>query len=137
VPALGAAPMMAGLAILLAVPVTTHIALYECAFLFLASPLLIVLGLNARCSARTLAFCRMGERLSYPLYALHRPLLLALLYGLHYADLDSWKWSYVSGGALLALGAAHIVERHYDRPVRSFLAALPFGAAGKPARGTV
>lgn len=135
-PALRAWPIIAGLALLLAMPVSDGLLLYEGLFLFAVSPALMILSLKAHCSATTLSLCRFGERISYPIYALHRPLLLALFYGFHFVGLDDHSVLYAVIGLPVATIAAALAERYYDRPVRKALDALSRMRRPVPLQGT-
>ncbi len=123
-PALSAWTILLVFTVLMAVPVNDNLRIYEATFLFLASPALMILSLKARCTSATLMLCRAGERISYPIYALHRPLFLALLYGFNLLGIEAYRWTYVALGLVLALCVATLAERLYDRPIRSALAAL-------------
>lgn len=88
--------------------------------LFIGFPMLVLLGANSRPS--TQVFTKLGTWLgdiSYPLYAIHWPLLMVSVYAFHDTG-NMLVWLIVIGAIL---GAATLAEYAFDAPIRNRLKA--------------
>jgi peptidoglycan/LPS O-acetylase OafA/YrhL len=111
-----AIPLMA----FIIVPVEGHaVAVRDLFFVFAVVPLIIWIGAKTevpKSAARLFAF--LGD-LSYPLYAVHYPIILAVCFAGVRSHLPSYLVAVIALGA--AFAAAIVAERFYDRPVRKWL----------------
>lgn len=94
---------------------------FELACVFLVFPALLALGVNAPSTPRTAAFCRLSGGLSYPIYALHYPLLV-LAGGIIARRIQAPWLGLVAYPIVFALCWA--AWRLYDEPVRAWLSGL-------------
>jgi len=84
-------------------------------------PALVVLALSAPLSARAERWAIRLGALSYPLYAIHTPLLRAFNIAVDAAP-DDWQPALWWTSLVLTLGLAVLFERFYDAPIRRWIA---------------
>ena len=118
--------------VFLALPVPAAIrGWFDLAFIFVASPMLILAGAVTAIPRFALAPMHYLGRISYPAYTIHLPAILLLL--------ALFREPMAAGGPWLVLGCAlgyavctalvaGWLDRHYDQPLRRFLGRLPAGA---------
>jgi peptidoglycan/LPS O-acetylase OafA/YrhL len=109
--------------------------LYDLACIFLLFPLIVLLGARDRLPRPAVPVAAWLGRISYPLYALHYPLIIRNSY-----QLTHGRQGLALAGAgvfatLLMLLLAWLAAAFYDEPVRRFLTrAFRLGSASSPAR---
>jgi peptidoglycan/LPS O-acetylase OafA/YrhL len=112
--------LVAALATVLFGPSTRFDLAYQLIAILLVFPAIIACGVNPRSTpATSRAWIVLGE-LSYPLYAIHAPLIefVSKAHN-HAARFTTWEAAAVS--IPVAIGAAWLALAVYDRPVRSWL----------------
>lgn len=108
--------------LLVALPVPGLSPLYDLGAVLILFPLLVVLAANTRVSARAAGINALLGRLSYGLYVLHGPILVAFKY-LEPAGLPlPARLAWYGLAAALAIVAAALAERWIDRPARRWAA---------------
>jgi peptidoglycan/LPS O-acetylase OafA/YrhL len=88
-------------------------------FIFLISPILLIAGASVEPSGTKLRMFAVLGVISFPLYAIHRPVLAIGEAAVRLSGLPAWAI-----GAALTLGllaASYVVDRIYDQPVRRWL----------------
>ena len=85
-------------------------------------PTLLVLGLRATADARTVSVCAIAGELSYPLYAVHKPIEVAIA-GLASGQGAATRAGLAAACLATALACAFAASRAYDIPIRRFLSA--------------
>ncbi|MFK4873972.1 acyltransferase family protein [Novosphingobium sp. ZW T3_23] len=93
---------------------------YGLVMVLIVYPLLILSSLDFREGAASAAVARFSAFISYPIYALHYPLLFAV--SKLAARLDVPGKVELVAGLALSVAVAWIAGRYYDEPVRRFLA---------------
>jgi peptidoglycan/LPS O-acetylase OafA/YrhL len=81
-------------------------------------PAILIMALGSRPPTRLTGFVVWAGAISYPLYAIHAPLLhLAATFAPRHADglVRATYWPFI---VVTILGAATAAERYYDRPLR-------------------
>jgi peptidoglycan/LPS O-acetylase OafA/YrhL len=103
---------------------------FQLTSVFLAFPAILVLGANAPPSPRLDGLSRLSGGLSYPLYALHYPLLI-IVGGLAFRYIHA-PWLGIIGYPLV-IGVCWLAWRFYDEPVRAKLGgkSRPHGVIAK------
>ncbi len=84
-------------------------------------PAVIALATHPIAQPRLAAMAALSGRLSYPLYAMHGPLLFAAVATSHALGGGAFSRFGLAGSAVLiavALGVAHLGERWIDAPAR-------------------
>ena len=85
-------------------------------------PTLLVLGLRATADARTVSVCAIAGELSYPLYAVHKPIEVAIA-GLASGQSAATRAGLAAACLATVLACAFAASRAYDIPIRRFLSA--------------
>jgi peptidoglycan/LPS O-acetylase OafA/YrhL len=90
--------------------------------IFVVFPLLVGAASNGEPAAALIGACAVGGDLSYPLYAIHYPIVRAICFVLnkHAAGIPT-RLAAVSAGTAMIIGMAWAAFTFYDRPVRRFL----------------
>jgi peptidoglycan/LPS O-acetylase OafA/YrhL len=103
---------------------------YEILAVYLLLPVILYLGISAGKELTAPLREILGD-LSYPLYAIHHPLLL-LLFGLRqkYAPQDS-VFLFFAAGMALAIGGSYLLVRFYDAPARRLLTHFMLAKTGR------
>ncbi|CAN7605459.1 acyltransferase [Phenylobacterium sp. LjRoot219] len=121
-----AAPCLAGFAVILLTPLASQHVAAHLALVALGFPALLVLGLIARAPPPLDRLCRGLGELSYPLYAMHYPIVVA------FAQLSKGaapggaaQFGLAAAAAGTAIVVAWLALVLFDRPLRTWLAAAP------------
>jgi peptidoglycan/LPS O-acetylase OafA/YrhL len=98
------------------------VAVVDLGAVFAIFPLLVGTASNTAPGQAFRASCTLGGDLSYPLYAVHYPLVRAICYLLnrHHAAIPV-RLAACAGGIVLIIGISWAVFRFYDLPVRRYL----------------
>jgi peptidoglycan/LPS O-acetylase OafA/YrhL len=117
--------------------------LFDLAVVFLAFPVLLIMGAETRLSGAAARISDFLGRISYGLYVLHGPILV-LFREIEPAGLPApLRLAWYGAAALTAILAATVAERIIDRPARHWVArrwaARPWFERGSPERppGTI
>lgn len=108
--------------LLVALPVPGLTPLYDLGAVLILFPLLVALAANTKVGGRAAGINALLGRLSYGLYVLHGPILVAFKY-LEPADLLlPVRLAWYGLAAVIAIAAAALAERWIDRPARRWAA---------------
>jgi len=122
IPALNPLIILAAVALSLFVPVPDSAqAAYDCAFIFLIAPTLVMLGARSELTGQRLKSMGVAlALLSYPLYAIHYP-----VYKMSMAVATAGYMPMIAGVAVLAalIPLSLFIARHVDEPIRAWMTA--------------
>jgi peptidoglycan/LPS O-acetylase OafA/YrhL len=107
-------------AVLLCIPIPAQLRVaFDLGFALLAGPLLITAGSSCEPSARLTAFATYFGSLSFPIYAIHQPLVGMAGTAAERLSLPS----FAVGGLLILclLVISPLLDRYYDQPLRKWL----------------
>ncbi len=98
-------------------------AIYDLALLFAVFPLIVTLACASAAQGRTAALFAFGADISYPLYAIHYPVIATGLLLARQSHLPAWVLAL--GLLAMLVPACVLVDRAYDRPFRRWLLRAP------------
>ena len=124
VPAVGAWVYAAVLLAIFMVPHGSGLAKpwFEAAIVFAVFPVLVASASNCEAGALLTRLCALSGEISYPLYALHYPVIRVICFVMNRQTVPLWGQAAICVGAVVATSCISLaVSRLYDQPVRQFL----------------